>query len=148
MYEFRGRGFRELGRQLDPPIGAKQAKESVRLLERLGLVRRDDTGRYVLADAAITTGPEWNSLAIRSFQEETLAIAREALGRHPREVRDISTVTMNIRAEDFRELQEKIARFRSSVIQHVNQCAGADRVYQLNIQLVPLSRTMKKGPGK
>jgi len=92
-----------------------------------------------MTDAAITTGPEWHSLAIRNFQEETIKLSGESLSRHPKEVRDISSVTMNINAKDFEEIRERIKEFRGSIIKYVSEQTSPDRVVQLNIQLFPLS---------
>jgi uncharacterized protein (TIGR02147 family) len=139
FYDFRG-DYKALGEQLSPPISAKEAKESIRLLEKLMLIKKDASGRYRMADTAITTGPQWSSLAIAAFQEETIRLSAGALTRHPKKHRDISTVTMNINEENFEEIREKINEFRSSIIKYVHEQQSADRVVQLNIQLFPLSK--------
>ncbi|MBD3241967.1 MAG: TIGR02147 family protein [Chitinivibrionales bacterium] len=145
FYPFYGRDYRGLGEQLNPPVTAKQAREAVQLLERLELVGKDDTGRYVLTQTAITSGERWRSVAIQSFQESTIALAREALDRHPREHRDISTITLNINERDVAYIREKIREFRQSIISHVNDQSDPDRTYHMNIQLIPLTRIPSKG---
>jgi uncharacterized protein (TIGR02147 family) len=143
LFEFNG-DYKALAEWLSPPITVKEAKESIRLLENLRLIKKDDRGVFRLTDTAITTGPEWQSLAIQSFQEETIKLSGESLSRHPKEVRDISTVTMNINAKDFEEIRERIKEFRGSIIKYVSEQTSPDRVVQLNIQLFPLS-TIKEG---
>ena len=138
--------FGLLGKQLNPPIGAREARKAIRLLTSLGLIVKDDSGRYRQSDAAITTGREWNSAAINAFQEETIGLAREALARHPKQTRDISTITMAITAEQFEEIKERIREFRTSLIAYINEDTEPDRVYHMNIQLVPLTR-LPKGQG-
>lgn len=145
LYPFHGRNYRALGEQLNPPISAKQAREAVQLLERLELIARDDAGRYVLTQTAITSGEHWRSVAIQSFQESTIALAREALDRHPREHRDISTITLNINERDVAYIREKIREFRQSIISYVNEQSAPDRTYHMNIQLIPLTRIPSKG---
>ncbi len=135
-----------LGRQLSPPISAKEARASIRLLEKLNLIRKDENGRYRLTDKAVTTGEEWNSVAIAAYQEQTIRMSQEAIERHDRSLRDISTITMNINAADFEEIRQRITEFRRSLISFVNDSADPDRTYQLNIQLFPL--TAIKGGGK
>jgi len=137
-----------LGKQLNPPIGAREAKKAVRLLESLGLIAKDKSGRYHQTDAAISSGPQWKSAAIHAFQEETIGLAREALARHPRDTRDISTITMSINAEQFEEIKERIREFRASLIKYVNEDTCPDRVYHMNIQMVPLTIVPKKGEKK
>jgi uncharacterized protein (TIGR02147 family) len=139
FYDFRG-DFAALGQRLSPPVSAKEAKESVRLLEKLKLIEKGEDGRYRMTDAAITTGPQWKSFAVGAFQEETIRLSAESIGRHPKNHRDISTVTLNINERNFEEIREKINEFRSSIIKYVNEQQAPDRVCQLNIQLFPLSK--------
>jgi uncharacterized protein (TIGR02147 family) len=143
LFEFKG-DYKALAERLSPPISVKEAKESIKLLEKLQLIKKDGRGVFHMTDTAITTGPEWQSLAIRSFQEETIKLSGESVSRHPKEVRDISTVTMNINAKDFEEIRERIKEFRGSIIKYVSEQTSPDRVVQLNIQLFPLS-TIKEG---
>jgi uncharacterized protein (TIGR02147 family) len=139
FFDFRG-NYKELAQQLSPTISVKEAKESVQLLEKLQLIKKDKSGRYRMTDAAITTGPQWHSLAIQAFQEDTIRLSQESLARHPKQQRDVSTVTMNINDKDFEEIRERIKEFRHSIIKFVSEQSVPDRVVQLNIQLFPLSR--------
>jgi uncharacterized protein (TIGR02147 family) len=138
-HDFRG-DYKALAAMLSPPITPKEARESIALLTALGLIRKDEEGRHRLTETAITTGPQWKSLAIEAFQEETIRLSSASLQRHPKAHRDVSTVTMNINASDYAELRERIRDFRASLINFVSKAQGPDRTYQLNIQLFPLSR--------
>ena len=144
-FDFKG-DYGLLGKQLNPAIGAREAKKAIRLLESLGLISKDETGRYCQTDAAITTGTQWNSAAINAFQEDTIALAREALSRHPKNTRDISTITMAINAGQFEEIRERIREFRASLIKYVNEDTDPNQVFHMNIQLVPLT-VVPKGKG-
>jgi uncharacterized protein (TIGR02147 family) len=143
FYDFRG-NYKALAEQLSPKIPVKEAKESIRLLEKLQLVKKDENGRYRMTDSAITTGPQWHSLAIQSFQEETIRLSAESLARHPKKHRDVSTVTMNINEQNFQEIKERIKEFRSAIIKYANEQSSPDRVIQLNIQLFPLSNVKER----
>jgi uncharacterized protein (TIGR02147 family) len=138
-FDFRG-DYAELAEGLSPAVTPREAEASISLLLSLGLIRVDDTGRYRTTNANITTGEQWRSLAIESFQEESLRLSRESIKRHPKHVRDFSTVTMTLNAKDYQELRDRIKEFRGSVINYVNQAVDPDRTYQMNIQLFPLSR--------
>jgi uncharacterized protein (TIGR02147 family) len=144
-FDFKG-DFALLGKQLSPPLSAKEARDSVRLLEKLQLIRKNSDGRYRLTETAVTTGEDWRSVAIGAYQEETIRLSSEAIERHERSLRDISTVTMNINAADFEEIRDRVTEFRRSIISFVTDSTDADRTYQLNIQLFPL--TAGKGGGR
>ncbi len=142
-YNFSG-DYKKLAEELNPSISIKEAKQAIKLLTKLQLIKKDSKGRYKIADKAITTGKEWRSLAIHSFQEETIGLAKESLSRFEKDVRDISTITMNISPNDFSEIQELIQEFRNTIIRHVNNSATPESVYQMNIQLYPLTKVNRK----
>ena len=138
FYEFSG-NYKELSRKLNPCISEEEARDSIELLESLNLIQCSEEGVYQLTDHAITTGDEWKSVAVHSFQQETIQLAKESLDRHPRQYRDISTISMNINDKDFEFIKERIKEFRESIIDYVSQQDGPDRTYHLNLQLLPLT---------
>jgi uncharacterized protein (TIGR02147 family) len=140
-YTFSG-DFKGLACKLTPQITVKEAKESIKLLETLKLIAVDKTGLYKVTNQNITTGQEWDSIAIRKFQEEMIHKAFEALERFPKTERNISTVTMNLPEEMLPIVEEMTNKYRKSLIQLANSCENeksTNRVFQLNIQLFPLS---------
>jgi len=139
FYEFKD-DYKALAEQLSPAITVKEAKTSVQLLEKLQMIKRDSQGIYRLTDCAITTGSQWHSIAIETFQRESIRLSEESLTRHKKKHRDISTITMNINETDFQEIRQRIKEFRDSIIKYVNEQKTPDRVVQLNIQIFPFSK--------
>jgi uncharacterized protein (TIGR02147 family) len=144
----RSGNYEELGSMLIPPISAAQARKSVELLEKLGFIGKNGRGGWEVLSPSITTGEGIRSLQVANFQRETLRLAWEALDRVPKELRDISTLTVGISENGFREIRDLIKRFREQVDEVVRRDAVEDRVYQLNLQLFPLSRPPKKPVGE
>jgi uncharacterized protein (TIGR02147 family) len=89
----------ELASRLLPAITEAQAKRSIRLLRKLGMVYIDTNGIYRLKSDFVTTDGAVPSVAVRSFQKEIIRLAMEALDRVPREDRDISTLTISTSRE-------------------------------------------------
>jgi uncharacterized protein (TIGR02147 family) len=141
FFPFKG-DYAEIAEMLCPAISSKEAKRSISLLESIGLIKKNDDGIYRTTDRNLTTGKEWHSLAINQYQKEMMLRAMESLDRDPKEERNISTVTMNIPHKLLPEIDEMISSFRETLIQTVNSAkdTATDRVYQLNVQLFPLSR--------
>jgi uncharacterized protein (TIGR02147 family) len=79
-------------------------------------------------------------MAVREFQKETITLASRSLDKQSAQRRDISTVTFTVAQKDMDELRERIAEFRSSLVAMVGQSSDADTVYQLNVQLFPMSK--------
>jgi uncharacterized protein (TIGR02147 family) len=138
IYEFRG-DYRELGSLLSPSITAAEARASIRLLVKLNMARRDENGVFRPADALVTSGERWQEGAIRDFQEQTIRLSAEALERCPREERDISTVTITLAEHELPEIRERIRQLRQSILS-LDTDTTPERVYQLNIQLFPVTR--------
>jgi uncharacterized protein (TIGR02147 family) len=65
--DFDGTDCRALARKVFPPVKAKQVRESVRLLERLGLIARNGTGHYRPTDKSIATGPYVHDEIIKQY---------------------------------------------------------------------------------
>ena len=135
---FKG-NYKTLASLLNPAITIKQAKESCELLTGLNLVRRETDGTFVPTSSMITTGERWKSIAIRAFQEQSIRLAGEAFDRYPQGERDISTVTIAVSRDDMDEIRRVTSEYRRTVLQIASASDRADRVYQLNIQLFPLS---------
>jgi uncharacterized protein (TIGR02147 family) len=132
--------FETLGTLVSPPITASEAKKSVTLLERLGLIFKDADGKYHVGDKTISTGTYEKALAIANFQRETMKLAQEALDRVPKTERDISTMTLGISGEALEKIQVLLQETRRKIAEIASADPGSDRVFQLNMQLFPLSK--------
>lgn len=133
----------DLARRLSPAVTEEEAKASVELLERLELIHRNEEGHYELTERFVTTGDGWRSLAVRTFQGQTMDLAHASLERHAPEIRDISTVTVTLSREDMPELRERIAQFRQDILRLAREGRHQDAVYQFNVQLFPLTEVGK-----
>lgn len=138
--------MKDLGNLLTPPIGLKETKAAIKLLEDLKLITQDADGTYRATSLNLTTGKEWRSVAIMQYQREMIKMAAESLERFPKAERDISTLTVNIPEAAIPEIRELTGEFRESLKKLVNSYTETDRVYQMNIQMFPLSQ--KRRPQK
>jgi uncharacterized protein (TIGR02147 family) len=121
-----------------PGITPIEAKKGVALLCKLGLVEKHPDGTYNVADKFLSTGEKWHSIAIRSFQQETIRLANQALDIVPKDQRDISTVTITLSRQGFEEARERIRRFRQEMLELVNMNDAPEGVYHVNIQMIPI----------
>jgi len=138
-YTFDGSDPASFGCHLLPAISGEEVVESVGLLESLGLIARDAQGAYRPTELGITSGSGWKSVAVHTFQSETLRLALAGLDRIPKSLRNYSTLTMNLSAEDYEEVKDRIKEFRQQLIKFIHSRAQGDRVYQMNVQLLPLT---------
>jgi uncharacterized protein (TIGR02147 family) len=121
-----------------PAITPRQAKVSVALLLRLGLIRK--TGkRYELTDAVVTSGDEVRSVAVTEFHLQNLDIAKKAVTGCPSAERDVSCVAAALSPQGFAAVKEEVRRFREKLVAIVEKDANQDRVFHVNVQLYPTS---------
>ncbi len=133
--------WERLGKLMDPPLSPKQARDSVDLLLRLGLLARDARGRFTVQEPALSTGDEVGALGVSAFHRATMELAKRSIDKHPPESRDISGITMSISQDGFRRIKSELRAFRKRIQAIASADSGEDMVYQLNFHLIPLTRT-------
>jgi len=129
-----------VGRELRPAVRPKQVRRALGALARLGLIKVGPDGCYAQADAVITTGDDVKSVQVMAFQRETMKLGLQALERVPAAQRDISTLTLNISQRGFGQIRERIRGFRKEIMAIAAADMADDRVYQCNMQLIPVTR--------
>lgn len=130
-----------LANYVNPPISVPEAKESVRLLLRLGLLKKNSNGKYIQTDPNITTGPEIKSLAVKQMNRDYARLGMEASDRYPASERDISSVVMAVSRQDLPKLKREAADFRKRIIEIVDGGGDkADHFYLLVVELFPVGR--------
>jgi uncharacterized protein (TIGR02147 family) len=138
FWDFRG-DYVALAARVHPRITAREARASVELLERTGIIRRNAAGRYDVLGPPITTGEKWQSTAIRNYQQESIELALQSLVKDPKAVRDISTVTVAVRFSDLETIRARIKELRQSLMHLPGDGSEPDCVYQINFQAFPLT---------
>jgi uncharacterized protein (TIGR02147 family) len=131
-----------LAKMLLPSITPQQARQSIALLEKLGMIERRGK-QYVQTSPLLSTGPEVNSLAVTNFHRNMGRLAIEALDRIPREERNISSSTIFITQRTFETIRQKIEDFRKELLGLADAAQQGERVFQLNFQLFPVSKPVK-----
>ena len=138
--DYRG-DYQKLAARLNPPISAVQARQSIKLLEELGLIESDASGRYFITDQFLTTDQKLRSIAVREFQRSMIRLAGEALDRFKQGERDISSLTISTNPSCMELIREKLDRTRKEILQIVAEHEDAPSdVYQLNFQVFPVTK--------
>ncbi len=135
-----GNDYKMLAHAVQPPITPKQARESVELLQELGMIRKSENSKlHKQTDAYITTRDIIVSLAVNKFQRETMELALKSHENDDRESRDFSTLTVGISARGYEKIRTELKDFRSYISRIVEEDNPTDRVYQINFQIFPVS---------
>lgn len=135
--------FREdpawIARRLRPAITPAEARATIDLLLKLGLVARDRDGRLVQTDKSLATGNDVHSLALANFHRSMIQKAGESLEGTDGRDRSVSSLTAALSAEKFHEVKRRIDDFRKELRAIIEECDDPHAVYQLNFQLFRLT---------
>lgn len=132
---------KELSQYIVPNISPKKVESSLALLEKLGLIEKTSEGGYTQTSKNIAASGDLRSLLLTKFHLSMAKLGVEAMERFKREERFYSSVTMSIDETTLEAFKEKIRVFRKELVEEVKKVPKSDRVYHLNLQLFPLSRT-------
>jgi uncharacterized protein (TIGR02147 family) len=139
-------GFREdavwLAEQLEPAISEKEAAHALEVLQRLGLLERDEQGKLVQATRAVSTGQQASGLYIRNYHAELMQRAVHAMHHLPAEERYISGLTLSASPATWAEVRRRVIELRQELVALCDADPEPSRVVQLNLQLFPLSRAI------
>ncbi len=127
-----------LGRGVTPI----QVASAFDILFRLGLLCVQDA-KIIQAKGAISTREEIESLAIYKYHQQMIQMAGDAL-ELPLDQREFSGLTVTIPASILPEVKAKIRNFRKEMNEYLSQFQSASEIYQLNLQLFPLTQGLSK----
>jgi uncharacterized protein (TIGR02147 family) len=135
--------YKALAKNLDPPIALKDARKAIELLAGLGFISKNEEGYWRPAAANISTGGGFNGLNVANFHRNTLELAIRALDAFPPEQKGFSTLTLPLTGDKIRKAKLAIKNLRMYLLALAENGTKADRVYQFNFQLFPVTKIEK-----
>lgn len=135
-----------LAASLVPAIAPSDAAESLALLERLGMARRDPDGSWRQIDPILSVSSGVPRKTTRRFYLSLNRLAGEAHDRFERDERNLSWVTLAVSDAKRDEIVQEIRAFRRHLVELARRDTRPQDVHQLLIQLFPLSRTRLRRP--
>lgn len=120
-------------------ITITQCEQAMERLKRTGLIEENkENGRLRSTGRNIETPTDIASSALKRSHRQTLEQAIQSLYDIPVEDRDITSMTMAISSKKLPEAKKLIREFRKKLAAFLEE-GKADEVYNLNIQLVPVT---------
>jgi uncharacterized protein (TIGR02147 family) len=131
-----------IAQNLLPSISKDQAERALKLLLKLNLIKKEGADKGLeRTDPIIATAPEVKSLAVVNYHQSMMTLAAQSLSSVPGEERDITSATVGFRQEDLPRIKKKIEAFRKTLLAEMETSGRKpDRIYQLNIQLFPVTQ--------
>jgi uncharacterized protein (TIGR02147 family) len=135
--------FAALAKTLDPPILPKQAKQSLLLMAKLGLIVQTPSGRWKPRNTIVVKDGTLGTVHWARIQKAFIELSLSAMDRFDKEERDFSALTLHFTPENFRMAGEEIAGLHKRLLALSQQGKGKSRVYQCNFQMFPMSRPIE-----
>jgi len=124
---------------LRPTISVPKARRALAALKAMGLLILD-SGRVRPADGSLVTPHEVATLAVHNYHQGMLDRAREAISAFEPEERHLGGLTLAIPEDMVPRLKAEISAFEERILALCDaEVERTERVYQLNLQLFPLS---------
>jgi uncharacterized protein (TIGR02147 family) len=139
-----GSDLSKIGALLMPAITGVKLRDSLALLERLGLISRGDSGMYSVVKNQLSTGDNPRDVALRRFIGESLAMARGMLDIVPEAERSVALMTVSVSSDAYGKIIEVLAGARQEINNIIARDKGMDRIYQVGTFVVPASRKIRK----
>lgn len=138
------RSFQPNSKWISQRLGIKPLEASIALdrLIRLGLLEKKNKTYRAVNDANIETPHDIASAAVRENHRQSLNLALEALKCVEVEMREFSNITLTMDLSDLPAAKKRIRKFLDRFNSEMEK-VPAQEVFQLNIQLYPLSRNVK-----
>jgi uncharacterized protein (TIGR02147 family) len=129
-----------LSQKLSPQITKEQAKRSVQLLERLGFIARGKGGVYYMTESRIRAGEEVSQAARCRYHSEYTELAKQSIKEYSPDTHEVLSLTLGISERTLEIIKKETKQFKERIIELANGEKRADRVYQYQLILFPLTR--------
>lgn len=122
---------------------SRDVKRALQVLQQLGLLKKDKANRLCLAEGRVDTANDVASEGIKQYHEQVLEHAKTAVRTVPVDEREITSTTLMMSSENLTMAKELIREFKEKFERLLEEDDG-DRLYQLQIQLFPMTKTLTK----
>jgi uncharacterized protein (TIGR02147 family) len=128
-----------LCRKIFPPITVGQAKKTIALLARLKIIRKGDNGVYRCTGKSIKASSEISQRAVNRFHVECTELAKQSVIFSTCKQHLVSSLTLGISEKSYKDIFDLTMQFKQAVLDIANKDEAADRVYQYQLVLFPLT---------
>lgn len=128
-----------LAESVVPAIGLREAKRAVETLQKIGMIAKDESGRFVQSNPAVIADSEAGKIAVRGFNRKMIGLAAEAIDKFNTDTRYIRGLTVGVSRECYNQITGELAAVNERIVKLVDSDKGSGLVYQLNVQFFPVS---------
>jgi uncharacterized protein (TIGR02147 family) len=132
-----------IAKKLSDKVSILNIKKSISLMSDLKLIKTDPEKGYVQSSGAISAADDTKSIAVYNYHKQMNELANKALDEVDGDLREFNAATVSISIEDVPLLKDKIRQFRKEINELTSKSMAGKEVYQMNLQLFPLTSVEK-----
>ncbi len=134
--------YTKIAKLIRPKITGSEVKKSIKLLLDLGFLKVED-GEFFQREPVIATGSNIKAFQVVQFQIKMLEHAIRAFDISKPHERYTSSTTVSFSYETYKKYIGKIRDFRQHLMELARKDENPELVYQLNLNLFPLSENIR-----
>jgi uncharacterized protein (TIGR02147 family) len=133
-----------LAKLLLPPVSPAQVKKSLKVMESLGIIKKNHEGAYSQKEPFLSGGGPVRNLAIVNYQKEMINHSLEAWNRFQKNEISMNTLTLCMSEALVEKIRAEIQDFKKRLLEIVSaEKIPPERVYNININLFPVTKSVK-----
>ncbi len=132
-----------IAEQFRPQLTEKQALDAVESLIRLGMLIEEKDGTLIAAEQNVSTHSEVISSLVAVYHKEMMEKAKLSLDNASRDEREVSSICVPVSQDTFEKMKLRIQDFKKELMALASEDANPEQVYQLNLQLFPLTEKVE-----
>ena len=125
--------------ELRRKISKIQIQESIELLKRIGLIT-EENGVLSQTKGPISTPDHIRDFAVQRYHESMTMLALDSVQEDSVSERNFNGVTVALSKKNYEKVCDRLNQFRKEINEMIGDDKEADRVYQLSLNLFPLTK--------
>lgn len=127
----------ELESRINPTVSITNLQESIQLLHRLGLIRKDPQGYWKPTRDRLSTGNHSQEALVKQYQVQCMDLSKLALESSQDRSKDMTSMTFSVSDQASKNLLSELETFRNRIRKIVTEDAQpASQVLHLNMHLL------------
>ncbi len=111
-------------------------------LTKLNLIKKDSNGNFVQTNVSLSTPDEILSHTIKNYHHGMINLALTSLESDDLSLREFTGATLPLCMDNLQMVKDRIREFRKELSHLCESMKDKNQVYQLNLQLFPLTSEM------
>lgn len=136
------------GDAFHPKLSAKEIEASINEMAGLGLLVKSEDGKWAPKEETLRTDDFFSNSALLAFHLKMMDLAKNSLTEFRGTEREIGALTLSLSPRSFVKVRELLRALKAEVLAIAENDSGKEDVFQLNLQLFPLSKGLQRSSKK